>query len=121
MTILMDSVPEEVQGFPPLRAAEAEQADAGGGDEADRHEPGEVLPGPCQGDGPVKQQDACHQEGDQERTGVGVTQEPEHLEPELCPEDDELDDLGIELGEDCSYFVPVDSVEELWETYGISV
>ena len=36
-------------------------------------------------------------------------------------EDDELDDLGIELGEDCSYFVPVDSVEELWETYGISV
>ena len=35
--------------------------------------------------------------------------------------DEELEDLGIELGEDCSYFVPEDSLEELREEYGIYV
>ena len=36
-------------------------------------------------------------------------------------EDEELDNLGIELGEDCSYFVPEDVLEELREEYGIYV
>lgn len=30
-------------------------------------------------------------------------------------EDEEMDDFGIELGEDCSYFVPEDAIEELKE------
>jgi hypothetical protein len=36
-------------------------------------------------------------------------------------EDNELEVLGIEYGEDCSYFVPEDSLEELREEYGIYV
>ena len=79
----MDLAADQVQGLPALLAAEAEQADAGGGDEADGREAGEVLPGSCQGDGPVKQQEAGHQEGDQQRPVVGVAQKPEHVEPEL--------------------------------------
>ena len=35
-------------------------------------------------------------------------------------EDEEMDDLGIELGDDCSYFVPEDAIEELKER-GINV
>ena len=34
-------------------------------------------------------------------------------------EEEEMDDLGIEFGEDCSYFVPEDAIEELEEEYGI--
>ena len=30
-------------------------------------------------------------------------------------EEEEMDDLGIEFGEDCSYFVPEDAIEELIE------
>lgn len=29
--------------------------------------------------------------------------------------EEEMDDLGIEFGEDCSYFVPDDAIEELKE------
>lgn len=36
-------------------------------------------------------------------------------------DDEELEDLGIELGEGCSFFVPEESVEELAEEYGIYV
>lgn len=36
-------------------------------------------------------------------------------------EDNELEELGIEYGEDCSYFVPEDVLEELREEYGIYV
>ena len=95
----MDLAADQVQGLPALLAAEAQQADAGGGDEADGREAGEVLPGLCQGDGPVKQQEAGHQEGDQQRPVVGVAQEPEHIEPELRPEQDELDDPVQEVGD----------------------
>lgn len=30
-------------------------------------------------------------------------------------EDEVMEELGIELGEDCSYFVPEDAIEELKE------
>jgi hypothetical protein len=30
-------------------------------------------------------------------------------------EEEEMDDLGIEIGEDCSYFVPEDAIDELEE------
>ncbi len=35
-------------------------------------------------------------------------------------EEEEMDNLGIEFGEDCSYFVPEDAIEEL-EEMGIYV
>lgn len=36
-------------------------------------------------------------------------------------DDEQMDELGIEFGEDCSYFVPEDAIEELREEYGIYV
>jgi hypothetical protein len=36
-------------------------------------------------------------------------------------DDEQMDELGIEFGEDCSYFVPEDAIDELREKYGIYV
>jgi len=36
-------------------------------------------------------------------------------------DEEQMDELGIELGEDCSYFVPEDVIQELAEEYGIYV
>lgn len=36
-------------------------------------------------------------------------------------DEEEMEELGIEFGEDCSYFVPEDAIDELMEEYGIYV
>ena len=36
-------------------------------------------------------------------------------------DEEQMEELGIEFGEDCSYFVPEDAIETLSEDYGIRV